>query len=391
MLKTDLMEIKKTIKKDNVTISRLATCYVYGNERKMVRKDMSFLNLPEEEFYKYLEIIKKVMDCKAGDTLQSIPVNNSETKKVLDTFRQTELKTPEIIDAFCEEIKKNFDFLGNYLIIFYYSAYDVPARGTDKLKQLESDEVYNAIYCAICPVELSEPGLSFFEEEGEIHNRIRDWVVSDPEVGFMYPDFHNRTIDDSKVAYGIRNKKDQHDELATALFGARSYPTSAAQAETLTLALSESLAEEDVEKVTAVTKNIVAKVKAIEEKIKEDAEFAKVQESENPEEAPVITVIREPIATIEDIKQVIVESGISEEKADNFVKTYQEMSPEISDSVRVDKAYKKGKIKAENIDISIPSEKMNDVVIKEIDGKRCIVIELTDNTSEISVNGIVCS
>lgn len=389
MLKTDLMEIKKTIKKDNVTISRIATCYVYGNERKMVRKDMSFLNLPEEEFYKYLEIIKKVMDCKAGDTLQSIPFKNGETKKVLDTFRQTELKSPEIIDALCEQIKESFEFLGNYLIIFYYSAYDLPARGTDKLKQNESDEVYNAIYCAICPVELSEPGLSFFEEEGEIHNRIRDWVVESPEVGFMYPDFHNRVIDDTRVAYGIRNKKDQHDELVDALFGARSLPTSAAQAQTLTMALSESLADENLEKVTEVTKNIVAKVKAIEERIKADEEIIKTEDSESDE--PVIKVIREPVATISDIKQVIVDSGISEEKAENFVQTYKELSPEVSDQVRVDKAYKKGKIKAENIDISIPSDKMNDVAIKEIDGKRCIVIELSDNTSEISVNGIICN
>jgi len=388
MLKTDLMEIKKTIKKDHVTISRIATCYVYGSERKMVRRDMSFLNLPDEEFYKYLEIVKKVMDCKAGDTLQSISVKNDDTKRVLDTFRQTELKSPEIIDAFCEKIKSSFEFLGNYLIIFYYSAYDLPARGTDKLKQNESDEVYNAIYCAICPVELSEPGLSFFEEEGEIHNRIRDWVVSDPEVGFLYPDFHNRVIDDTKVAYGIRNKKDQHDELVKALFGAMSLPTSEAQAKTLTMALSETLADEDVEKVTAVTKNIVAKVKAIEERIKADEEIIKTTEDG---EEPVIKVIREPIATISDIKQAIVDSGISEEKAENFVQTYKELSPEISDEVRVDKAYKKGKIKAENIDISIPSDKMEDVSIREIDGKRCIVIELTDNESEISVNGIACN
>lgn len=389
MLKTDLMEIKKTIKKDNVTISRIATCYVYGNERKMVRRDMSFLNLPEEEFYKYLEIIKKVMDCKAGDTLQSIPFKNDETKKVLDTFRQTELKSPEIIDALCEQIKSNFDFLGNYLIIFYYSAYDLPARGTDKLKQNESDEVYNAIYCAICPVELSEPGLSFFEEEGEIHNRIRDWVVSNPEVGFMYPDFHGRIIDDTKVAYGIRNKKDQHDELVKSLFGARTLPTSAAQAETLTMALSESLADENVEKVTEVTKNIVAKVKAIEERIKADEEIIKAEDTES--ETPVIKVIREPVATISDIKQVIVDSGISEEKADKFVEAYKELSPEVADEVRVDKAYKKGKIKAENIDITIPSDKMQDVSVREIDGKKCIVIELTDETSEILVNGISCS
>jgi len=387
MLKTDLMELKKTIKKDSITVSRIASCYVYGLEKKKIRKDMSFLNLPEEEFYKYMEILKKLMSCKAGDTLQSISFKNDECKKVLDTFRSTELKQPEIIDTLCDQIIENYEYVGNYLILFFYSAYDIPARGTDKLKQNESDEVYNAIYCAICPVELSEPGLSYNEEMQEIHNRVRDWVVTDPEVGFLYPDYNDKQVIDTKVAYAVCKKKYPHDELSRALFGSNTLPTAAEQAESLTMALAETLVDEDAAKVTEVTRNIMAKVKNIEERIKASDDI--IKSDEEAEEGFVI--IKEPVATLEDIKEVIVASGIPQEKAESFAKTYKELSPEVSETVRVDKAYKKGKIQCENIDISVPTEKMDDVRIEEIDGKRCIIIELSDNSSDISVNGIVCS
>ena len=91
MQKTDLMELKKTLKKDKVTISRICTCYVCGQDKKMYTNYSSFLNLPDEEFYKYLEILKKLMSCKAGDTLQTLDLNDEECKKVLTSLRTSEL------------------------------------------------------------------------------------------------------------------------------------------------------------------------------------------------------------------------------------------------------------------------------------------------------------
>lgn len=48
-----------------------------------------------------------------------------------------------------------------------------------------SDEVYSYILCSICPVDLSKPGLSYNELENLFQNRVRDWVVGKPELGFL--------------------------------------------------------------------------------------------------------------------------------------------------------------------------------------------------------------
>ena len=38
-------------------------------------------------------------------------------------------------------------------------------------------------------MELSKPGLSYNPEENTFQNRVRDWVVSLPETGFLFPAF----------------------------------------------------------------------------------------------------------------------------------------------------------------------------------------------------------
>lgn len=409
MQKTDLMELKKTLKKDKVTISRICTCYVCGQDKKMYTNYSSFLNLPDEEFYKYLEILKKLMSCKAGDTLQTLDLNDEECKKVLTSLRTSELRQEGVGNAFLEKIKDSCNEDNNYAIFLFYSAYDIPARGTDKLKQDESDEVYNAIYGVICPVELSEPGLSYFESNQEFHNRNRDAIVGSPFVGFMYPDYNNKEVNMDKIAYGVCNPKKPHNEIPSLLFGSYSNPTADQQAKILSETLAETLDNEDVKKVAKVTKNIIAKAATVREKIKEDKEMVtydnesdSVNNSSDSEyednaetiisDSPAkISVINEPVASFEDIKETIIESGINEDKAEKVIESFKAKMPQKTDKIRVDKISKKGKIKCDDdIDISIPAEKLENVKVELRDGKKCVVIELSDVDSEVSVNGVIC-
>ena len=55
----DILELKRRFKKENCTITRMCGCYVDSNKNKIVELNETFLNLDDEEFYKYLEIAKK--------------------------------------------------------------------------------------------------------------------------------------------------------------------------------------------------------------------------------------------------------------------------------------------------------------------------------------------
>ena len=55
MQRKDLMELKKRFKKDQCTFTRMTGCYVNSQKEKVVTLNEVFLNLPDEEYYKYLE------------------------------------------------------------------------------------------------------------------------------------------------------------------------------------------------------------------------------------------------------------------------------------------------------------------------------------------------
>ena len=61
MNKKDILELKRRFKKDACTFTRLCGCYVDADHNKVTSFGETFLNLEDEEFYKYLEIAKKVM------------------------------------------------------------------------------------------------------------------------------------------------------------------------------------------------------------------------------------------------------------------------------------------------------------------------------------------
>lgn len=59
MNKKEVAEIKRRFKQSATTITRLCGCYVNAEKEKVLTFNKNFLNLPDEEFYKYLEIAKK--------------------------------------------------------------------------------------------------------------------------------------------------------------------------------------------------------------------------------------------------------------------------------------------------------------------------------------------
>lgn len=69
MNKKDILELKRRFKKDACTFTRLCGCYVDADRNKVTTFGETFLNLEDEEFYKYLEIAKKVMSGTIGNNI----------------------------------------------------------------------------------------------------------------------------------------------------------------------------------------------------------------------------------------------------------------------------------------------------------------------------------
>ena len=177
MNKKEVLELKRRFKKEDASFTRLCGCYVDGNHNKICKFGSKFLNLEEEEFYKYLEIANKALSGTLGNNLLnlSFPIEEEEVggrQQILMALRDTKLEDEALLETYYDLIIDTYDHAGNYLIVLFHDAYDVMTRTKDNDDLDESEEVFDYLICAICPVNLSKPGLGYREDEQRIGSRI---------------------------------------------------------------------------------------------------------------------------------------------------------------------------------------------------------------------------
>ena len=224
MNKKEVLELRRRLKKESVSFSRLCACYVDGNGHKVCKYNGSFLNLEDDEFYKYLEIASKTLSGTLGNQLLNLefPLDEETSggrQQILMALRETGLEDEALLDTYYDLVIDAYDHAGNYLILFYHDIYDVMKRTKDQQDLDESEEAFRYLLCAICPVELSKPGLGYREDEQRIGARIRDWVVGAPETGFLFPAFNDRSTDIHATLFYTKNTKEPHTEFMSDVLG----------------------------------------------------------------------------------------------------------------------------------------------------------------------------
>lgn len=218
MNKKEVLELKRRFKKEAATFTRVSGCYVDGNHNKVCKFGNTFLNLEEDEFYKYLEIANKALSGTIGNNLLELkfPIEEEEVggrQHILMALRASKLEDENLLDTFYDLVIDTYDHAGNYLIVLFHDAYDVMTRTKDNNNLDESEEVYEYLICAICPVDLSKPGLGFLEEEHRIGPRVRDWVVGAVDTAFLFPAFNDRSTDIHSTLFYTKNTKEPHSEF----------------------------------------------------------------------------------------------------------------------------------------------------------------------------------
>lgn len=225
MNKKDVLELKRRLTKDTCTFTRMCGCYVDADGNEITKFNETFLNLENDELYKYFDITKKVLSGKIGNNILKLNIPEEEQaaggrQQFLMGLRESKLKNEELLDRFYDIIIENYDYVGNYLILIFHDAYDIIKKTSDGDKLDESEEVYEYLLCAICPVNLSKPGLGYIEDDNRIGPRIRDWVVGKPDTGFIWPAFVKRSADEDAMMFYTATPKAPNWKLAECALGA---------------------------------------------------------------------------------------------------------------------------------------------------------------------------
>ena len=377
MRKKDILELKKRFKKDHCTFTKMCGCYVNGEKNILLKFRETFLNLEEDDYFKYLEIAKKVLSGTIGNNILELNFELNEehiNEKQLSfmKLKNSGLKDDALLDEFYNSIIESYDYTGNFLILIFHDAYDIITKTKDNAKLDESEEVYEYILCAICPVELSKAGLRYFEEENTIKSRSRDWVVQAPSNGFVFPAFINRSSDVNSIMYYTKNAKDTHPELMENALGCPSKQTATEQ--------------------KSLFNDIIRDAIGADEK-KSDHFFMEIQESLNnriEEHNTIHEDSDDPIILTNDIVQdILAESGVPQEITTKIEKSYSKNfgdTPPIAEVLIDNKALaaKAQKKKEEMLEKQVrilqsKLERTQENMIKSSD-------EISDNTNEMYSN-----
>ncbi len=406
MNKKDVMELKKRFKKESCSIDRLAGCYVDANKNKAIKFNESFLNMDDEEFYKYLEIAKKTLTGTLGNNILELdfPLEEEATggkQHFLYALRNDGLSSEELLDRLYDLIIDGYNYVGNYLILVFHDTYDIITKTSDNMKLDESEEVYEYLLVSICPVVLSKAGLGVREDENRIGARIRDWIVGVPDLGFLFPAFDNRSADIHKVDYFIRDAKDSHSEVISDVLGCAPRMTATEQRNTFSAIVKRAFAN-DTENGEEALINI------------QESFNARINTGEELTESEINSIILTP----ETMDEILVENNIEGEKArvikevtldefmeelplvsnliDNKAMAANEKEREKKELVK-EVASLKNKVSeleeatssSESGDVSIfvYPERADEIHTEIIDDKKYILIPVDDNSS-VKVNGV---
>lgn len=360
MNKKEIWEIKKQFKPENCSITRICGCYVDGEKNKKTELKEAFLALPEEEMFKYFEIFKKSLSGSIGKNLINMDFHLEQereggTQDFLLRLRDSKLKDDGLIESFYDKVIENYDCDENYYIILIHGIYDIPGRSSDGQEMYDaSDEVYEHILCCICPVKLSKAGLCYNGETNSIEDRIRDWIVGMPDLGFLFPAFNDRSTDIHSVLYYTKNAEMMRSNFVDALFGCTT-PISAGRQKEAFNDLVEDILGDGCNYET---------VSNIHDRITELLEGQKYEP--------------EPMSlTKSDVKRIFEDCGVGEEKLESFDEKYEtvlgEESPLMASNLTNTRHFE---IRTPDAVIQVQPDRADLVETRIIDGSCCLVIPL---------------
>lgn len=370
MNKKEIAEIKKRFTKTKCSITRICGCYVDAEKEKRMTLKEAFLGLPEEEMFKYIDIFRKTLSGSIGKTLFNMEFPSEQetredgTQVFLMKLLESKLQDDDLLHEFYDKVIADYGYPENYFIILVHDAYDIPKITTDGVENFDASEyVYDYLLCSICPVKLTKPGLSYNAETNHIQDRIRDWLVQPPELGFLFPAFNDRNMDIHSLLYYSKNSDELDLAMAEHLLGCQMPLPAKSQKETFNAIVEESLGLEcDYEVVKSIHENLNQMVE---------------ENKENPEP---LTLDRT------DMTKLLEKSGVEDEQIEVFETRYDEtigeketlMAANISNT-------RKFEVRTPDVTVQVNPERTDLVETKIIDGVPCLVIEINDL---VEVNGI---
>ena len=195
----DMLELTRRMTLARTSFTRVAGCYVDRDGDFDGSFNTNFLKLSASERTKQLKLAKEIPFSATNVNLKKYEITPSMRQpgsmwQLLMAMNECGLKNDALMDTFYDVVMENYHAHSEYAILMFHDCYDIPAKASDKERLWESEEVFEYMICAICPLTGEyEPGK--------------------PECGFLFPAFTDRSGDLNHIDVFQADEKRPHSEL----------------------------------------------------------------------------------------------------------------------------------------------------------------------------------
>ena len=176
----DMLELTRRMTPVRTSFTRIAGCYVDQEGDFDGSFNINFLKLSQKDKAKNLEIAKTIPFSKTNVQLKKYKIEaagkGQELFRLLSAVKECGLKNDALMDTFYDRIMENYQPREPYGVLVFHDRYDVPVKTSDKERQWESEEVYEYLICALCPL-------------------VDEYEPDKPFWGFLFPAFTDRSCD----------------------------------------------------------------------------------------------------------------------------------------------------------------------------------------------------
>lgn len=195
----DMLELTRRMTVKRNCFDRIAGAYF--DEEGFVDGTFNthFLKLKTSEQAAKLGIAKQIPFSETNVNLKEYSFSadahsQGEIWQLLMALKDCALKNDALLDVFYEMAGERYRAEGPYAVYVFHGSYDIPRKASDKAEQWESEEVYQFLICAFCPV-------------------YEDYEPGPPECGFLFPAFTDRSANVDGIAVFQAEPHHPHSEL----------------------------------------------------------------------------------------------------------------------------------------------------------------------------------
>lgn len=367
MNKKEVSEIKKNLSDDSgfFTINSVLTAFIDTDKKVRVCKVRPYTEILSDELDVIRDTLKKVLSTSVGKSFIEYQIPNEQydqdgIQPLLYNLVKEKFQDDELVENFVNRVAQNIDYTPSFAIISAHCTYTVRVKNKNNDFNEDNTLDYNFMLTAFCQAELSDMGLVFSQDELSKKDNTEFVVSKSANDGFLYPTFSDRSPDVNAIMYYTKTYKKPNLSIIEDILGC----------EFIMSAQSEKAEFQNILKTVVGDDLNYNVITSVNDKIKEIIDFNK-----NDTETTTIDKSR--------LKNILHEVGVDNEKL-LALDTVYETSMDKNSFTASNIVDTKTVISTPEITVNISQEGVQKIHTSNINGRRCIVIDVDDPSVEIN-------